>query len=134
MKLIICIDKKNGMMFLGKRQSQDSLLREKIMEMASDSTLWMSSYSAGQFSDMTGFVTDDEYMTKAGENDYCFVEDKPFELTKVNEVILCHWNRQYQATVFFTEDLKANGFKKTSSENIVGSSHEKITIERYTRG
>jgi hypothetical protein len=94
----------------------------------------MSNYSAGQFKDFAGIIADDEYMTKAEADDYCFVEDKPFTMDGVSEVVLCHWNRQYQATTFFTMDLKGEGFKKVSSENIVGSSHEKITIETYKRG
>ena len=54
MKLIVCVDKKNGVMFFGKRQSQDSVLREWIITHTADSKLWMSNYSAEQFSDMSG--------------------------------------------------------------------------------
>lgn len=41
MKLIFCIDDKKGMMFFGKRQSQDSVLREWIINhTASVSLIW----------------------------------------------------------------------------------------------
>lgn len=49
MKLIFCIDDKSGMMFFGKRQSQDQNLREWILNYAQGSKLWMSPYSAKQF-------------------------------------------------------------------------------------
>ena len=134
MKLIFCIDDKNGMMFFGKRQSQDSVLREWIIGYTTGSKLWMSNYSAKQFKDLTGYIADDEYQTKADVGDYCFVEDKGYSLEKASEVILCKWNRKYQADKVFDVDLKSNGFKKVSSEDIKGSSHDKITIEIYRKG
>lgn len=134
MKLIFCIDDKKGMMFFGKRQSQDSVLREWIINHTTGSNLWMSNYSAKQFNDLTGFIADDDYQIKAAVGDYCFVEDKGYALESVSEIILCHWNRKYQADKVFDIDLKANGFKKAYSEDIKGSSHDKITIETYRKG
>lgn len=134
MKLIFCIDDKKGMMFFGKRQSQDSMLREWIISHTTGSNLWMSNYSAKQFKDLTGYITDDDYQIKAAVGDYCFVEDKGYSLEGVSEIILCHWNRKYQADKVFDIDLKANGFKKVDSEDIKGSSHDKITIETYRKG
>ena len=134
MKLIFCIDDKKGMMFFGKRQSQDSVLREWIINHTAESKLWMSAYSAKQFSDQTNFVVDDNYIANATVGDFCFIEDKGYSLDNVSEIILCKWNRKYQADKVFDIDLKANGFKKVSSEDIKGSSHDKITIEIYRKG
>ena len=134
MKLIFCIDDKKGMMFFGKRQSQDSVLREWIISHTTSGNLWMSNYSAKQFKDLTGYIADDDYQIKATVGDYCFVEDKGYALEGVSEIILCHWNRKYQADKVFDIDLKANGFKKVDSEDIKGSSHDKITIETYRKG
>ena len=120
MKLIFCIDDKKGMMFFGKRQSQDSVLREWIISHTTGSNLWMSNYSAKQFKDLTGYIADDDYQIKAAVGDYCFVEDKGYALEGVSEIILCHWNRKYQADKVFDIDLKANGFKKVDSEDIKG--------------
>lgn len=133
MKIIICVDKDMGMMFFGKRQSQDGILREWIIKHTEGSKLWMSQYSAKQFSDHSGFTCDDDYSIKASDDDYCFVEDKGFDLESVNEIILCHWNRKYQSDRKFDVDMKTNGFKKAGVENIKGSSHDKITIETYRR-
>lgn len=133
MKLIFCIDDKKGMMFFGKRQSQDSVLREWIVSHTAGSKLWMSNYSAKQFKDLTGYVADDDYITKAAVGDYCFIEDKGYALENVSEIILCHWNRKYQADKVFDIDLKANGYKKIESVDLKGSSHDKITIETYRK-
>ena len=121
-------------MFSGKRQSQDSVLREWIINHTTGSNLWMSNYSAKQFKDLTGYIADDDYQIKAAIGDYCFIEDKGYALEGVSEIILCHWNRKYQADKVFDIDLKANGFKKVDSEDIKGSSHDKITIETYRKG
>ena len=134
MKLIFTIDEKNGMLFLGKRQSQDKALRQKIYDMTKDYKLWMSVYSKGQFEDYDNIVVDDDYMAKARPEDFCFVEDKLFSLEDVDMVVLCNWNRRYQSTVRFDVDLGKEGFVKINSEDIVGKSHDCITIETYKRG
>lgn len=133
MKLIFCVEKGKGMMFFGKRQSQDSNLRARLMEMTAGSKLWMSTYSAKQFTEHSSFTTDDDYISKAGADDYCFVEDGPYTADGVSEIVLCHWNRKYPADKYFDIDLKGEGFKKISTEDIAGSSHDKITIEVWRR-
>lgn len=134
MKLIFCVEKNNGIMFFGKRQTKDRLLNKHLLEIIGDSKLWVSSYSAELFEEAENVTIDDNYIEKAYVNDYCFVEDKGFNLDATNEIILCNWNREYPADKFFEIDLSNNCFKKESTENIVGSSHKKITIERYVRG
>lgn len=129
MKLIICLEKDKGMMFFGKRHSQDRNLRKKLIEMTAGHKLWMSNYSAKQFTEYSSIIVDDDYMNKAEFDDYCFVEDKAYRTDGVSEIVLCHWNRKYPSDKFFEIDLKKEGFKKESSEDIKGSSHEKITIE-----
>ena len=133
MKLIFCIDDKNGMMFFGKRQSQDRVLRDWIMNYTGASHLLMSPYSAKQFENASCITVDGDYMNNAGENDYCFIEDGAYSTDNASEIVLCKWNRHYPADKFFTLDLKKSGFEKISTEDIVGSSHEKITIEIYRR-
>lgn len=133
MRLIFCIDDKRGMMFCGKRQSSDKSLREWIINYAQGSRLWMSRYSAKQFENSAYVSADDDYMGKAGENDVCFIEDGLYSTDNANEIVLCKWNRHYHADKFFDIDLKAAGFKRVKTEDIAGTSHEKITIETYRR-
>ena len=133
MTLIFCIEKSKGMLLFKKRHATDNVLRQWIIEKTAGSNLWMSNYSAGQFKEKAIIKVDDEYDAKATDGDYCFVEDKGYDLEKTNEIILCNWNRKYPSDKFFDIDLKANGFKKVENFDIKGSSHEKITIETYRR-
>lgn len=133
MKICVCLDKKNGMMFFGKRQSQDAVQREQFLSLVGDNKLWMSTYSAKLFGDLPNVIVDDNYSAKAGLDDYCFIEDQSFHISKCSMVIVYKWNRQYQADKSFTVDLKAEGFKKISTQDFVGSSHDKITEEIYER-
>ena len=133
MKLIFCIDKDNGMMFFGKRQSQDSKLREWIINKVGINKLWMSEYSAKQFTEYSEMIVDDNYISKAETDDYCFVENMSYSTENANEIIICNWNRRYPGDVYLDIDLKAEGFKKVETVEIVGSSHDKITIETYRR-
>lgn len=134
MKLIFCLAKDKSMMLFGKRQSKDANLIEWIINHIDESRLWVSNYSAKQFERIANIVIDDDYMSKAAENDYCFVEDKDYSAEGVSEIIICKWNRDYPGDKFFDIDLKANSFKKAESVDIVGKSHDKITIEIYKKG
>lgn len=121
------------MMVFGKRQSQDEELRRYLISLSSGSKMWMSEYSAKMFEDFEGKTVDNSYHSKASAGDFCFVEDIPYSTENVDEIILCKWNRQYPGDYFFTIDLSNEGYKKVSSEDITGKSHEKITIERYEK-
>ncbi len=133
MRLIFCLDDKGGMTFFGKRQSQDKSLRDWIVNYAQGSKLWMSPYSAKQFDESLNISVDDRYMSKAEENDVCFIEDGDYSADNADEIVLCKWNRHYPSDKVFDIDLKSLGFKKVGSEDIKGSSHDKIAIERYRR-
>ena len=49
MKIIVCVDNQNGMMFNHRRQSQDRVLRKRILELTGGKKLWMNAYSQKQF-------------------------------------------------------------------------------------
>ena len=110
MKIIVCVDNQNGMMFNHRRQSQDRVLRKRILELTGGKKLWMNAYSQKQFLQVNGNMSkeqeqsgqiqaDEAFLEKAGPGEYCFVENKdvvPYE-SRIEEVILCHWNRDYPA-------------------------------------
>ena len=66
-----------------------------------------------------------------------YIEDKPLgtagALLQIKDILEDEFFLIY-GDLFFNIDLKANGFNKVNSEDIVGSSHDKITIEIYKRG
>ena len=133
MKLIYCLDKKKGLSLFGKRLSRDEVLYAYLVKTAQGAPFWMNTYSAGLVPEFEGKQVDDAFLQKAGEEDWCFVENIPCRGEMAKEIILCHWNRQYPADVFFTEDLKALGFARVLKEDLVGKSHDKITVEHYRR-
>lgn len=133
MNIIICIDKNGGMMFGGRRQSQDSVLRGKVLELSSGTRLLMNSYSAKQFGETDRIIVDEDFLNKAGQGEFCFVEDKEITTDNVETFYIFNWNRKYPGDLFFSVDLKAEGFKKIKKEEFQGNSHDKITLEIYSR-
>lgn len=132
MKLIICLEDKNGYSFAGRRLSMDRVQRARMLEMIGEDKLFMNSYSAKQFED--GAVTvDEQFLLSAGENDYCFVENVRFNLDNCNKIVIYKWNRRYPADKFFKCDLEKEGFKLISSYEFAGSSHDNITEEVYEK-
>ena len=134
MKIIVCIDKNNGMMFCGRRVSQDSILREKVMKITNGRRLLMSEYSKKQFKDYNDVIVDNDFLEKAMDDDFCFVEDNSIPIEEVKELYLFNWNRNYPADVFFEIEPIKCGFKRVNKEDFKGSSHDKITLEVYRRG
>lgn len=131
MRPIICIEDNGGMLLFGKRLSKDRVLRQRILELTAEGTLWMSTYSAKQFEEGGRFAADDGYLQKAAATDYVFVEDGDFSLDDCDELVLYRWNRRYPADRFFAADLA--GFALASTREFAGYSHETITEEIYRR-
>lgn len=131
MHLIVCIDSRDGMTFGGKRQSTDRRLAEYLLESTKHSKLWMNAYSAKLF-DCDDICVDEDFLQKARQGEYCFLENAPLPVTlDLESVTLCCWNRHYPSTQKFPRQI----LDRMHLESIIdfpGNSHEKITIERYT--
>lgn len=132
---IVCVDDNKGMMFNHRCQSQDRVLREDILQEASGKAVWMNAYSAKQFADTDPdrLKICEKFLEKADCGEFCFVEDKDLRpyLGQVEEIVLYKWNRVYPADFRFEVDLSS--WKLEETKEFSGSSHEKITKERYTR-
>lgn len=135
MKLIVCLDDNDGMLFGGRRQSKDRALRRRVLQLADAQKLWMNNYSAGQFVEDEAHITVDEaFLDKASENDFCFVENteiRPY-LQRITGLVLYRWNRAYPSDVKFPTALLAGRWRKLSSVDFTGFSHERITEEIYS--
>ena len=134
MYIILCIDERGGRTFMKRRQSQDRVLRERVLSLAAGHTLWMDTYSAKQFIEGGAITVDDHYREKAGLGDYCFVELGDIDLRNCEGIVLYNWNRHYPSDVKWTADLAANGFMLTAQTDFAGHSHEKITEQIYMKG
>ena len=135
MKIIVCLDDSGGMLFGGRRQSKDSVLREDLIKLTKDHVLWMDAYSFNQFSeDAKNIRVDEDFLYQAGQEDFCFVERADISpyANRVNGVILYRWNRAYPADTHFPTELFSDKWHLLSSDEFAGSSHEIITREVYT--
>jgi hypothetical protein len=133
MKLIFCLDDKGGMMFNKRRQSQDKELRKRILETLNGKPLIMSPYSSKQFVEGGNLIISDAPQSETKHGVY-FVEDLPYFLSDVDEITVYKWNRHYPSDVKFGIDLSKEGFILDTVYEFEGSSHEKITEEKYKRG
>ena len=135
MKIITVVDDSMGLMFNGRRQSQDRVLREHILNDTNGEKLWMSGYSAKQFTEglPENAEISENFLELIKEGEYAFIEgdhECPDD-ENIEELILYKWNRKYPGDVFLNIDL--TGFSMTEAEDFAGSSHEKITREVYRK-
>lgn len=137
MILVAAVDDRLGLCFHGKRQSQDKVLREKILTLFTGKKLWMNEYSAKQFAKDPGAAAihvAEDFLTQAGTGEICFVENVSVASVaeRVEQVYLFHWNRVYPGDLAFDLPLE-DGWELTLEEEFPGSSHETITLEVYER-
>ena len=128
MKIIVCLDDKNGMMFNKRRQSRDRVLIENVLELCKGEKLYTNEYSSKLFPENSVEIFDD--IENVG-NEYCFAENFTVKEENIEEIIVYKWNRLYPADTYFNIDLA--GWNLTETVDFEGSSHEKITREIYVR-
>ena len=135
--MIVCaaVDDRMGMTFHDRRQSQDRLLRQRLLELSAGSRFWVNHNTAKQFEDTAAghLIVDDDFLEKAGEDDFCFVEDLPLETyqNRIKKIFLFHWNRAYPADTYFDIPLIEDEWKLVSVLDFAGNSHKKITMEEW---
>ena len=135
MTVIVCIDTGRGMTFFGRRQSTDSVLRERIIAHAEGRPLVMDSYSASQFRDDDAPIEVTEEPFAAGPDAVVFTEDAdpgPFAAL-ADRLIIYRWNRIYPRDMTLTFDPFEEGMRLESILDFKGSSHDRITEEIWTR-
>lgn len=135
MILCVAVDNHFGMTFNKRRQSQDKCLRRVLLQEAKDSVLWMNHYSAKQFEGSLpdNVRVDEDFLEKAGAQDFCFVENLSVKDYRkwIKKVILFKWNRTYPADTYFDIALAEPDWNLLSVKDIAGNSHEKITREEW---
>lgn len=132
MKIIVCVDDKNGILFNFRRQSQDREIIKRILENSKSTKLWMNNYSAKLFGTADNICVSDQFLQEVRDQEYCFIENAEIPSDGIEEITLYKWNRKYPADTYFEIDLKKE-FKKISSIDFAGNSHEKITEEIYVK-
>lgn len=135
MKVIVCCEKNNGMMFNNRRVSHDKVVSEIIVELTKSNKLWMDNYSYALFEKLNVININlaENTLAEAADSEYCFIEKQelpPYEKW-INEIVVFRWDRDYP----FDKELDVNlsEWKLKHSEEFRGNSHEKITMEVYER-
>ena len=122
MKLIICLDDNNGMMFNNRRQSKDCEVRKRILSIVGTDKLWMSEYTATQFEESVEVCSDVQ------QADYIFAENPDDVVGMIfDQIIVFRWNRKYPGDKFY--NLESRVLQETMEFS--GNSHELITQEVY---
>lgn len=134
MIVIACIDNNYGMMFNNRRQSQDKVVTQKIMDITKGK-FWVNAYSYPLFSNSnnTQINVDNSFLNEAANNDYCFVENCSLALYEkyIEKIILFKWNRIYPADQYF--DINLTSWILSQTNDFMGNSHELITMEVYEK-
>ena len=131
MKLIVCVDDFNGMMFNHRRQSQDRFLRERVLRLVGEAPIYMTPYTKRQFEDADNIIVADA-PPKSSPEAYYFWEDGEVDISSFDGVIVYRWNRHYPADRYFKPEL-LNGFELCSTDEFKGYSHERITEQIFKK-
>lgn len=134
MKIIVCLDDNNGMLFNNRRQSRDRVVVEDIISDLNGKKLLVSPFSESLFKDCNdAIVVDVDFLKNADCESVCFVENEELSsYENIDEIIIYRWNRVYPAD--FTCDIDLSKYNIADITEIVGNSHEKITKQRLVRG
>jgi hypothetical protein len=96
--------------------------------------LYMNEYSSKLFEDCSCITVDNDFLSNAPENAWCFVEVSdigPF-LDKLRRVVIYRWNRHYPGDKTFPRRELEDRWILESSREFSGSSHDVITEEVYS--
>ena len=134
-KVAVCVDDKQGMLFFGKRQSRDRVLIEELIEYAEGKKILINSFSKLLFPNDDTVKVCETPLAEAQCGDICFIENLPLMpfIDKIGTLIIYRWNRNYPTDKKLDVNVAANGFKLVSIKEFAGSSHDKITKEIYER-
>ncbi len=125
MRIILCLDDNNGMLFNNRRQSRDKVLVEDIINNLQGERLNIFEFSKALFVNFLDKICIAEKLEKGK---LYFVESldlEPFS-EEMTEIIVYRWNRIYPADFYCKIDFNFRFFVAEETE-IRGSSHEKIT-------
>ena len=135
MKLIVCLDDRDGMLFNGRRQSRDRLLIEDLFSLAGNKKLIISPFSAKLFATYPDVSVLSDPLSEAGEDDLVFIESLSLKknLSSIDTMIIYHWGECYPADFYFDTPPDQNGFSLVETYEFAGSSHDKITREIWKK-
>lgn len=135
MRVIVCLDDRNGMLFNRRRQSRDRRVVEDILRELGEKRLLVNGFSAPLFERAGERIrVVDDPLAAAGREDVCFVENLPLApwAAAIERLTVYRWNRVYPADMRLDLALES-GWHLVAASDFPGFSHEKITKEIYER-
>lgn len=135
MRVIVCLDDRNGMLFNRRRQSRDRRVIEDILRELGEKRLLVNGFSAPLFERAGERIrVEDDPLAAAGREDVCFVENLPLApwAAAIERLTVYRWNRVYPADMRLDLALES-GWHLVAASDFPGFSHEKITKEIYER-
>ncbi|MFQ6861436.1 MAG: hypothetical protein ACLROI_06650 [Beduini sp.] len=135
MKIIVCLDDQNGMMFNQRRQSQDRMVREDIMGLSLPIVMNAYSYKMFEKDAFAETIIVKNELPVFKDDCYQFIEDldiKPYE-DQITEIIVYSWNRSYPSDLKWTINLADKQWQLISETEFQGNSHDCITKKVYLR-
>ena len=133
MIVAVCLDDRDGLLFLKRRLSRDRAVGAQLQKLSAHTRLLLSSYSAKVY-DLGATVCED-FLAQAGPGDICFVENAdvlPWQ-DKLEKLIVFRWNRHYPSDVAFPLAQVTQQMQLTERLEFPGSSHDVITQEVYSK-
>lgn len=125
----ICIDKRNGRMFYGKRTSTDEEVRHRLLSMPDK--LYVDEYTAKQFTDNDNkeklVITEHPESIDDG---MAFLEKQDIP-GDADRIIIFRWDKRYPADKFF--DFRFDGWRKIKKDEFPGHAHEKVEMEIWEK-
>ena len=127
MRVFVCVDQKDGLLFNNRRTSRERVVIEDIEKMSDGQDIAMSEYSAKLFEGYDHVVVTENF--KDYEN--VFSEQADLKELAWNELIVYRWDKVYPSDVKLDVDLSSLKLKDVST--LQGYSHDTILKEVYVR-
>ncbi len=127
MRVFVCVDQKDGLLFNNRRPSRDRVVIEDIEKMSDGQDIAMSEYSAKLFEGYDHVVVTENF--KDYEN--VFSEQADLKELAWDELIVYRWDKVYPSDVKLDVDLSSLKLKDVST--LQGYSHDTILKEVYVR-
>ena len=136
MKLIVCLDNRDGMLFNGRRQSRDRAVCKDILEISGKAHVWMHIDSTKLFDIACDRICCYQVAPDLVPEDvYLFLEFDSVEqyMQMADTLIIYRWNRVYPSDVTFPNDYMNCSWNLKETYEFSGQSHSRVTREVYVR-
>lgn len=134
MIVAVCIDDNGGMLFNNRRVSRDEGVLRDLAKTAGDRSIYIDEFSAQLFSQANiKYSAGKNFLDTAGADDICFAENTSLlrYIDKIDKLIVYCWNRRYPSDFKFDADMSL--FSLAETYDLIGKSHDKITVNVYER-